>query len=291
MVQPAGVVKQFSLREDGARFQKRRLTQDLSFPLTFPGASINNRIDMEAYIEMIYGWCLSRVIQFVVALRLAHPSLRVFIVKYDYSDAYRRVAHSPLAAAQSIIVFAGIAYIALRLTLGGSPKPPTWSAFSKMVMDLSNKIPLCDEWDHCKLRSPDQPETPDPILLSPEISIARAMPLAVHIPTTVTARTDSFIDDLIRVFLDRPDNRAREPHAVPLAIHVTSRPHMGDAELVRRRGLLSAPKLEAEGPRAEVYIVLGWALKTRLLLIILPTDQFEAWSADLQAITAARRAP
>jgi hypothetical protein len=55
MVQPAGVVKQFSLREDGARFLKRQLTQDLSFPLTFPGASVNNRINMEAYIgEMIY---------------------------------------------------------------------------------------------------------------------------------------------------------------------------------------------------------------------------------------------
>jgi hypothetical protein len=68
---------------------------------------------MEAYIEMIYGWCLLRVIHFIVTLQLAHPSLRVFIVKYNYSDAYRRVAHSPLAAAQSIIVSAGIAYITL----------------------------------------------------------------------------------------------------------------------------------------------------------------------------------
>jgi hypothetical protein len=88
MVQRAGVVKQFSLREDGARFQKRRLTQDILFPLTFPSASVNNRIHMEAYVEMIYGWCLSRIIHFIVALRLAYPSLRVFIVKYDYSDAY-----------------------------------------------------------------------------------------------------------------------------------------------------------------------------------------------------------
>jgi hypothetical protein len=36
------------------------------------------------------------------------------------------------------------------------------------------------------------------------------MPLAVGIPTTVTARTDSFIDDLIPVFLDTPRNRERE---------------------------------------------------------------------------------
>ena len=58
MVQPAGVVKQFSLQEDGSRLLKSRLTQDLSFPLIFPSMSsmsINSRIDMEAYFEMIYG--------------------------------------------------------------------------------------------------------------------------------------------------------------------------------------------------------------------------------------------
>jgi hypothetical protein len=110
------------------------------------------------------------------------------------------------------------------------------------------------------------------------------MPLAVQIPTTITACTGSFIDDLIRF-------RAQEPHAIPLAIHVTGRPHMGDAKPVRCRGLLSAPKLEAKGIPAEVHIVLGWTLNTRLLMIILPTDKFGSWSGDLQAITAAQRLP
>ena len=55
MVQTAGVVKQFSLQGDGSRTLKRRLTQDLSFPLTFPTASVTKRSDMSAYIEMIYG--------------------------------------------------------------------------------------------------------------------------------------------------------------------------------------------------------------------------------------------
>ena len=289
MVQPAGVVKQFSLREDGSRTLKRRLTQDLSFPLTFPTASVNKRIDMSAYVEMIYGWCLSRVIHFIVALRLAHPLLRIFIMKYDYSDAYRRVAHSPSAAAQSIIIFAGVAYIALRLTFGGSPNPPTWCSFSEMVTDLSNEIPLCKEWDHESLRSPAQPETPSPVLLPDDIPIAKAMPMAVCIPTKVTARSDSFIDDLIRVFLDTPLNREREPHAVPLAIHVTSRPHAGDAEPVKRREIVSDPKLVAEGGPAEDQIVLGWILNTRTLLVILPSDKFEAWPSDLQTIITERK--
>jgi hypothetical protein len=289
MVQPAGVVKQFSLQEDGSREMKRRLTQDLSFPLTSPNASVNKRIDMGAYVEMIYGWCLSRVIHFIVALRLAYPLIRIFIMKYDYSDAYRRVAHSPSAAAQSIIIFARVAYLSLRLTFGGSPNPPTWCSFSEMVTDLSNEIPLCVEWDHDALRSPDQPETPAPSLLPDDVPLAHAMPMAVHVPTTVTARSDSFIDDLIRVFLDTPWNRARQPHAVPLAIHVTSRPHAGDAEPIKRRELVSQPKLIAEGGPAEVQIVLGWTLNTRSLLVTLPADKFEAWTRDLRDIIARRR--
>jgi hypothetical protein len=76
-----------------------------------------------------------------------------------------------------------------------------------MVTDLSNEIPLCKEWDHDKLRSPAQPTMPKPTLLLKEVPTARAMPMVVHIRTTVTARTDSFIDDLIRVFLDTPLNQ------------------------------------------------------------------------------------
>jgi hypothetical protein len=49
MVQPAGVVKQFSLQErDALRTLKRRLMQDLSFPLTFLSASVNKRINAGA---------------------------------------------------------------------------------------------------------------------------------------------------------------------------------------------------------------------------------------------------
>jgi hypothetical protein len=284
MVQPAGLALQFGLLEDGSRVPKRRLTQDSTFALTFPDASVNERIDMAAYPEMIYGWCLSRIVHFIVALRLRHPTTKIFIAKYDYSDAYRRIAHSASAAAQSIMVVADIAYIALRLTFGGSPNPPTWCAFSEMVTDLSNEIPLCNDWDPKTLRSPAQPITPTPIELPENEPISLAKPMAVHVPTNVTGRTDSFIDDLIRVFLDTPANREREPHAVPLAIHVTSRPHLGPNEPVTRRGLLSDPKLIAEGTPAEVQLVLGWSLNTRSLSILLPPDKFEAWSSDLHTI-------
>jgi hypothetical protein len=66
---------------------KERLTHDMSFSITGEGLSVNNRVDMSAYTEMVYGWCLSRVIHYIVALRGAHPGKRIYIAKYDFSDA------------------------------------------------------------------------------------------------------------------------------------------------------------------------------------------------------------
>jgi hypothetical protein len=95
---------------------------------------------MKQYAKMIYGWRLGRILHFIATLRLAHPRQRIFIAKYDYSDAYRRITHSGTAAAQSISIFDNVAYVALRLTFGGSPNPPTWCLFSEMVTDLANEI-------------------------------------------------------------------------------------------------------------------------------------------------------
>jgi hypothetical protein len=290
LVQPCGMVRQFALNALGGRELKERLTQDLSFSITDDHISVNNRIDMSQYADMIYGWCLGRTIHFIVALRLRFPTQRIFISKYDYSDAYRRVAHSARTAVQSIILFANVAYIALRLTFGGSANPPTWCAFSEMVTDLSNEIPLCQSWDPEHLHSPDQPSAPPPKDYPSSIPLAQARQMAVGIPTSVTARTDCFIDDLIRVFLDTPSARSREPHAVPLAIFVTNRPHAGDKqEPVPRRSLMQAAKLVAEGTPAEVQTVLGWVLDTHTLQIQLPVDKFIAWTSDIAAILESSR--
>jgi hypothetical protein len=43
---------------------------------------------MGQYAEMIYGWCLLHIIHFIVALHLAHLDKRIFLAKYDFSDAY-----------------------------------------------------------------------------------------------------------------------------------------------------------------------------------------------------------
>jgi hypothetical protein len=68
MVQPLGLATQHGLTKDGSRKVKHQLTQDLSFSLTEEDMSVNSRIDMEEYSEMLYGWCISQVIHFIVSL-------------------------------------------------------------------------------------------------------------------------------------------------------------------------------------------------------------------------------
>jgi hypothetical protein len=291
-VQPLGLVQQWTTQEDGTRTIKYRITQDLSFSSnkSGPTRSINSRIDMDSYTEMIYGWCFPRILHYIVSMRIHHPYKRILISKYDYSDAYRRIADSASAAAQTIAVNDGRAYLSLRLTFGGSPNPPTWCMFSEIVTDLANELSLCKEWNHDTTRSPAQEHTPHPIRLPEDIPMEKGRTMSVLVPATSGGKVDGFIDDLINVFLDTHDNCARQPHVVPLAMHITSRPHAGDRnEPIPRRPILSQPKLIAEGSPAEVQVVLGWRVDTRRLRVSLPKDKFEAWTADIRKARSSGR--
>jgi hypothetical protein len=280
-MQPLGLASQWTINKLGQRVIKYRLTQDLTFSSskTGPPMSINQRIDMTAYTEMIYGWCLPRIIHFVVALRWRHPHTFILVAKYyDYSDAYRRIAHSASAATQTIAIQDPLAYLSLPLTFGGSPNPPTWCMFSEIVTDLANEISLCQDWDPATLNSPAQPMVTAPVRMDITIPIAGARRVAVTVATEGRGecRVDGFIHDLINAFLDTPNNCSRQPHVVPLAMHVTSRPHAGDEhEPLPRRAILSQPKLIAEGSPAECQTVLGWNLDTRRLILSLPKDKYK----------------
>ena len=176
-VQPLGLVSQWTVGADGKRVRKHRITQDLTFCCNDNGSPnlINRRIDMSAYTEMIYGWCLPRILHFISALRARHPDKVILISKYDYSDAYRRIAHSAASAVQTIAVVPPLAYLSLRLTFGGAPNPPTWCMFSEMVTDLANEISLCDDWDETTVFSPAQPTVPTPVRLADDIPFGQAL--------------------------------------------------------------------------------------------------------------------
>jgi hypothetical protein len=53
MVQPCGITSQFTLEPDGTCVVKKRLTHDMSFGMTHDKISVNDRINMMAYEEMV----------------------------------------------------------------------------------------------------------------------------------------------------------------------------------------------------------------------------------------------
>jgi len=283
MVQPCGMVSQSSLQADGSRKTKDRLTHDLSFSCAVPNSSVNDRIDMARYPELVYGWCMIRLIHFVVCLRLSEPQTKIYIMKFDYSDAYRRISYAGRAAAQSILVVEEVAYLALRLAFGGSPNPACWCAISETITDMANDL-SCSAWDPTDLVSPtvlSEHLTPRDYDDEGEVP-SLAMAPAFEIPTSLQSRKDCFVDDIVCVFLDTEENRKREGHSVPLAVHAVSRPHQGDdQEPIRRRPILSPEKLEAEGRPSEVMIVLGWEVNTRRLEVSLPENKYISWANDL----------
>ena len=114
---------------------------------------MNNRIGMSRYPEMVYGWCLIRVIHFVVCLLEKFPRVPIHTAKFDYSDAYRRVSHAGKTAASTILVVASVAYVMLRLSFGGSSNPPTFCEFSEMLTDVANDL-LSANIDPQEIRSP-----------------------------------------------------------------------------------------------------------------------------------------
>jgi hypothetical protein len=87
-------------------------------------------------------------------------------------------------------------------------------------------------------------------LLHPNENLSTdAKPMAVKIPTTTHSRVHGFIDDLINRILDTCEC---QPHAVPLTMFITSRPHTRDSwGGIKWRAILSLLKLLAEGSPAK----------------------------------------
>jgi hypothetical protein len=291
LLQPGGMVRQFSLKADGSRKLKSRFTHDLSFSLTSDDASINQRVEMDRYPDMVYGWCLHRIFHYLAALRYRFPETRIYLSKFDYSDAYKRLSQSPRATAATVVRFGQIAYFCWRMVFGGSPNPAGFSCFSESLTDLANEIAMSDytpEMGSCDTVRASHlipKETEDGS--SP---IGAAVLPALEVNTKSTSQRDCFIDDVIDCHLGTPGNLNRAPHVVQLAVQAMSRPHSGEAEPIPRKPLLSPEKLEAEGRSSETQIVLGWEIRTRPFVVALPYDKYKAWREDLDQVIAAGRA-
>ena len=125
MLQTCGLAQQHGMGADSACFPKKRLTHNLLFLITYKDCSIKSQVNLEPFPEIIYGWYFLRVVHFIVSLQVSFPS-KILLTKYNYFDAFQKISHLVSAAAKTILVVAGMAYIMLCLSFGGIPNLPNF---------------------------------------------------------------------------------------------------------------------------------------------------------------------
>ena len=123
---PVGMVHQCTINELGGRADKWRLTHDQSFAPP-SGNSVNSRLRKEDLAELVYGFCLPRIINYIVETRRRHPDVKILIAKTDCSKAYRRATWEASSASASLC------YTTRSPPLLGSPPNIWWKLLSSAL--------------------------------------------------------------------------------------------------------------------------------------------------------------
>jgi len=280
---PVGIDnKVWSDLPDGSRKTKYRLTHDQSFEASV-GLSVNGRVIREELNQLFYGGCLSRIIHYIIDLRLRHPVTPILGGKSDFKAAYRRVSLQGDIAAKCSIMFENWAVPSFRLTFGGSPCPNHFCLFSELCADIANDLLHSPNWNPLTLSSPHAIKIVPPLLQDLSLDFTPARPLDICLEADDNGKVDIFIDDGMVIVPDLHNNRNRAVQSLLLAIHTLCRP-LDPNEPIKRDDCLSLGKLEAEGQLTEKFEILGWLIDTRALTIALPTKKSVRWDADLRAI-------
>jgi hypothetical protein len=288
IISPLNIVEQDTINEKGEIIKKLRLTHDHSFN-HFPNLAINDRTDPEQLESCHFGKAMQRIIFATVHLRTAHPNKRIFIIKFDWKGAYRRIHFDPSTAVQCAVLLGQILLLALRLTFGGNVGPSEFCNASEMACDLSNAIIEDPAWDlqDESLFTPHQNNLPVPDRSKPEDEVTNTPPtchtyLQYHQHSgDFLAKGDQYIDDQIVVAVDIDDIPERATASGPLALHALGRPLSAD-EPIPRDDLLSLSKFKAEATAEEKKKVLGLNLDTREMTLQLPSEKYKAWSHMIQ---------
>jgi hypothetical protein len=269
---------------DSSRKVKLRLTHDQSFEASY-GTSVNGRVMKEKLAPLLYGGCLSRLIHYIVDLRLRHPSTTILGGKSDFKAAYRRVSLHGDISARCAIMFENYAVPSMHLTFGGMPCPSHFCPFSEICADLANDLLHCKEWDPKVLRSPHDTKLKEATIRDDSTTFGSAKSLDIALEPDNYGKIDIFIDDGIAITPDLGENSNRAIQAMLLAIHVLCRP-LDSNEPLLREDCLSLSKLKEEGSLSEKFTLLGWDINTRKLTIALPEKKFSRWSNEICQIVS-----
>jgi hypothetical protein len=272
------------------------MTHDQSF-LGPSGSSVNSRVNHSKLPPCMYGYCLRRIIHYILGLRQRNQATKIFINNFDYDAAYRRCHLAAKSAQESLTIHGNFLYMALCLTFGGSPCPNLWNCISETGTDIANMLIQNQFWDHKSIYDNLSTTIQDPESLPDDIAFAQTKELAVNIPTNDIGKADIYIDDTIGVALDKNDNVKRVSAAIPLAIHILSDIYIDDTigvaldkndnvkrvsaaiplaihilsrpldslDDIPRKEIISLKKFLAKGRPSKTKTVLGWVLNTRTL--------------------------
>jgi hypothetical protein len=257
---PLGCQEQSTIDATGPRVPKFRLTHDQSF-LDPSGSSVNSRVDSKKLPPITYGFCLKRVIHYILGLRHRHSHIKIYTNKFDYDAAYQRCHMDAHSSHESLTIHNNFLIMALRLMFGGSPCPNLWSCISESGTDLANMLIQNEFWDHNILFDPLSLKLDLPDSLPDNIQFSQTKELAVSIPINDIGKADIYIDDIIGIALDKNDNVNRVSVAIPLAIHCLSRP-LDPLDEISRKEIISLKKFAAKGQPSEIKTILGWAVNT-----------------------------
>ncbi len=262
---PVGIANQLTISDDGEVIAKDWLTHDQTFEFG-PEKSLNNRMRMREVNPIVFGWCLSRLLHYIVDLRRRQPCTKIFLMKTDWNRAFQRGHLSaPDAAASSCLATPETFLLSLRMTFGGRANPISeWSNISESACDLVNALQTLPNF---------HPESylhliPTKSPLDEDIPFKQAGHLLVNIEENDCGKSDIYLDDNIGIAPDLRDNVRRLSIIMPLVICLLGRP-LHASEPIIQKWLLSLSKFAAEGRPEEIKIVLGWSLDTRQLLISL----------------------
>ena len=162
---PHGVATHFALDEFKNTILKYRPTHDLSIDQS-PDNSVNHRLCREDFPELIYGFCLPRMLHYVHDLRLANPEDVILVSKIDIKLAHRRCIMRGDMAKMGITMMDDRAMLNLRKTFGGTFGPYFFTDIvSESATNLGNDLLSCPNWNGEELKSPHVDDFDPPLLL------------------------------------------------------------------------------------------------------------------------------
>ena len=249
------IVTQATMDEHGSMTTKYRLTHDHTFESS-DVQSLNNRTFLELHEPVKFGFSMSRIIHRILLYRWHYPSKQIFISKFDWKSAYRRIHTDYDTAVESCTMICNWMVINLRLTFGGRPCPSEFCVVSDVTADLATDIAnhgnfrpgiFQVENKHLIGKKSSSNQTKEPALeLSPNFFGAQHEHVA----------NECFIDDDIAMAVDIGNAVEAMVEASMLAIQAVSRP-LCNSEETPRKDTLSLTKLKAEDTSSTVQKVLG----------------------------------